>query len=194
MSSWLDRNVVLKSKPFKVFFAGFKSDTLTLQRNGWNLMVEHESDHLYHRHSIRFILKHEMLDLVAMTYTNSLEFQDFLHDPFVEEKVIFSIHALGKDIRVTGYPTFDLKNIRDIDATPNMVSANEITSIRDLFTTLIKPDNALIVEPDQISELLKKIVECQSPKQAEIRERIRSGELRENMKQTLHAQILSVAA
>lgn len=82
-----------------------------------------------------------------------------------------------------------------IDANPQFVNIEE-KSIKELsiFKTLIKPDNALIVEPDQIASLLEKIVAAQSPKQAEIRERIRKSDARDNLKQTLHAQIVSVAA
>lgn len=189
-------NYFLQSAPFKIYWAGFESDTLTLQNNGWNVAVEDRFDYLFGMHEVRFILRHEMLDLYCVTYMNTFEFQDLTNLAFKDSKHLqFRIQVIGKNIHYQTLPEFCFSSIQEIDCRPSFTEVN-YGSISDLsiFKTLIKPDSALIVEPEKISELLKKIVEAQAPNQAEIRERIRRGEARDNVKQTLHAQILSVAA
>ena len=183
----------LQSSPIKIIWAGFESDTLRLQNNGWSLAIEDEHDFVFARHRIRFILRHEMLDLHALTDIEEVDGSRLLD--FKNIPCLFNIRVMARDIHFRSVPAFNFAAISQIDARPEMVEITD-QSIRDLqiFKTLIKPDHALIIEPDQISSLLEKIVACQSPKQAEIKERIRKSDARDNFKQTLHAQILSIAA
>lgn len=194
MSSFQNKSF-LQSTPFKIIWAAFESDTLRLQNNGWTLAIEDRFDHPLYRHELRFILRHEMLDLYCITGINIFDFHDLTsfinhHGSFLP----FHIQALGKEIHYRNPQRFDLTCIKEIDAIPQYMDVDygKISEL-SIFKTLIKPDNALIVEPDQIALLLEKIVSAQSPKQAEIRERIRKSDARDNLKQTLHAQILSVA-
>jgi hypothetical protein len=186
----------LQSAPFKIFWAGFESDTLRLQNNGWTLAVEDRCDFALARHEVRFILKHEMLNLYAYTYVNAFEFSD-LTDYLAQNKehLRFSIQVIAKDIIYSSIPEFSMESIKEIDCSPEFIQI-ERHSIKDLsiFKTLIKPDNALIIEPERIGELLQKIVDAQAPNQKEIRERIRKSDARSAIKQTLHAQILTIAA
>ena len=190
-------NTFIQSLPISIRWAGFESDTLKLQRNGWSLAVEDVFNHVLDRHAMRFILKHKMLELYCITDVEEFQFFDLQQRMDGSIPLHFNIHVVARDIVYTQIPAFNIASIYEIDATPDFIEMDR-HSIKNLsvFKTLIQPDNALIVEPDQISSLLEKIVACQSPKQAEIRERLRRSEARENMnmKQTLHAQILTVAA
>lgn len=186
----------LQSAPFKIHWAGFESDTLRLQNNGWTLAVEDRCDFALARHEVRFILKHEMLNLYAYTYVNAFEFSD-LTDYLVHNKdhLRFAIQVIAKDIMYQTIPDFRMESIKEIDCRPEFIHIeHKKISELSIFKTLIKPDNALIIEPERISELLQQIVEAQAPNQKEIRERIRKSDARNNIKQTLHAQILTIAA
>lgn len=186
----------LQSVPLKIKWAGFISDTLTLQNNGWTLAIEDRCDHFLGRHEVRFILKHQMLDLYCVTYLNTFDFGE-LTSHLIDRKdfIDFHIQTIGKEIYYQGIPEFRYDSINEIDCRPEYkaISYDKISEM-SIFKTLIKPESTLIVEPERISDLLKQIVEAQAPNQAEIRERIRRGEARNNFKQTLHAQILSVAS
>lgn len=185
----------MQSAPFKIIWAGFQSDTLTLQNSGWSLAIEDDYSYVLGAHRVRFILRHEYLDLHCFTDIHEIQFPHIQDVRQITEMVRFSIQVLGKNIYYRSVPEFNIASIYEVDARPQMMVMEE-KSIKDLsiFRTLVKPDSALIVEPEKISELLQKIVEAQAPNQAEIRERMRKHEARDNLKQTLHAQILSVAA
>ncbi len=193
MLNWTNK-YFLQSAPIRISWAGFDSDTFRLQNNGWTLAIEDVFDHFLDIHQIRFILRHEMLDLYCFTEVNEIT-AEILSSNEKHRHLFFSIKVMGKNIHYTSIPQFNLSRIYEIDARPELIEMTP-NNIKDLsiFKTLVKPDNSLIVEPDQISSLLEKIVQCQSPRQAEIRERMRKADARNEYKQTLHAQILSVAA
>jgi hypothetical protein len=188
---------VLQSAPITIRFAGFESDTLTLQNNGWQLALEDEFDHMLYRHRMRFILKHDMLNLYCLSNIEEIDYHSIynMNDMFeISKKVhIFQIQVIARDVVLKGLQPINMDCVNQIDAMPEIVEIQQL-SLLPIFKTIVQPDNALIVEPDKISALLEQIVACQSPKQAEIRERMKKSEGRENFKQTLHAQILSVAA
>lgn len=188
-------NHFIQSAPFKIFWAGFQSDTLTLQNNGWSIAVEDCHHFVLSRHEVRFILHHELLDLYAYTYINSFEFTD-LTDYLMRNKdhLIFNIQVIAKDIITTSAPRFDIDSIKEIDCHPEMVLINP-TKIRELsiFKTIVNPESAIIIEPDKVGAILQQIVDAQAPNQKEIRERIKRKNDKEILKQTIHAQILTVA-
>jgi hypothetical protein len=137
-----------------------------------------------------------MLDLYCVTDSERLNPEDLFGRGFYDRPdLFFNICVMGKNIYYRSMPEFKVQSIYEIDARPEMIDMTE-KSIADLqiFKTLVKPDNALIIDPERIGDLLAQLVEAQSPKQAEIRERIRKSDARDNLKQTLHAQILSVDA
>lgn len=194
-ADWKNINMI-KSKPIKICWAGFESDTLKLQNNGWQLAIEDHFSHFLYRHSLRFILRHEEMRIDAITDISEIDFHEFMH---WEHTLRMNICVIAKEVMMIQIPAFDLHRIYQVEAMPSYVSIDmqqkiEPLSSLKLFNTIVKPDNALIIEPDRISDILAQIVDAQSPKQAEIRERMKRQELREDYKQTLHAQIISVAA
>lgn len=187
----------IQSSPFTIRWAGFESDTLKLQHNGWKLAVE--NNYIFHAdlHQIRFILKHDYLQLIAITELSSRDID--MRDGYGEwyhrtrgELPFCHIQAIGREIVYAHGTPLNIRDFQHIDAMPKMVE-KKLSEI-SLFSTIIQPDSAFIVEPEQISQLLEKIVACQAPKQKEIRERIKNQSLREALNQTVHAQIISMAA
>lgn len=137
-----------------------------------------------------------MLNLYAITNMNRFEFGQIQASSMMDSRRLrFSIQVMAKQIIYTSLPAFSMAHIHEIDCRPEMVDLTR-QSIDDLniFRTLVKPDDALIVEPHKIADLLQQIVEAQAPNQQEIRERLRKHDARNALKQTLHAQILTVAA
>lgn len=186
----------LQSMPFKIRWAGFESDTLTLQNNGWTLAVEDCFYHSLSRHELRFILKHEMLKLHAITFVESFDFNYLMnHIRSHQDHIPFHIQIIAKEIMYTSIPEIRTENLNLIDCSPEYIKMDygKISEL-SIFKMLIKPDNALIIEPDKISSILQQIVDAQAPNQKEIRERMRRKDARDAVKQTLHAQILTVAS
>lgn len=186
----------LQSTPFTIRWAGFESDTLTLQNNGWTIAVEDCFYHALDQHELRFILKHDMLNLHAITRVEKIYFSHFINNMTLHQNNIpFHIQIIAKEIMYTSIPEIRTENLNLIDCSPEYIKMDygNISEL-SIFKTLVKPDNALIIEPDKISSILQQIVDAQAPNQKEIRERMRRKDSRDAVKQTLHAQILTVAS
>lgn len=186
----------VQSMPFKIRWAGFESDTLTLQNNGWTIAVEDYFFHALGQHELRFILKHDMLNLHAITRVERIDFNYLMnHMRSYQDYIPFHIQIIAKEIMYTSIPEIRTENLNLIDCSPECIKM-DYGSISELsiFKTLVKPDNALIIEPDKISSILQQIVDAQAPNQKEIRDRMKRKDSRDAVKQTLHAQILTVAS
>ena len=103
----------LQSTPFRINFAGFESDTLKLQNNGWALAIEDHCDFVLGRHEVRFILRHQIIDLYALTSFNSFEFSDLTDHMYRHKDFLrFNIQVMSKDIRFSYLPEFRFLLVR----------------------------------------------------------------------------------
>ena len=82
----------------KVEFAGFMSDTVTLQRAGWQLSIER----MAHMDGIRLALKFEPARLYALSAPISMhdiQRYDLFKQPQFEWPIPFRIQIIGNDVR-----------------------------------------------------------------------------------------------
>lgn len=182
------------SQPAEVWWAGFRSDTLRLQQQGWELAAE--EDVQYGR--IRLLLRHQDMRLYA--FTNEVMFDYYRQHEHHGRPLVFQVVAASPKFEVRHIPDLrpgDWDKFRQIDAMPQYVES-EIKCLDDfkIFAAPLARTEEIIVEPQTVSTLLEQIRKMQSPEQARIRRenarRERAAPIDITERQTFHAQIISL--
>lgn len=171
----------------KVHWAGWESNTLRLQKAGWQCSVE--EDPMYR--SIRIAIKHPAFKMYGIS--NSIQYDRKLVFESYIKHITIPIHYMASEMRIQIMS--DLSAFRPIDAEPQFIET-EMKSIKDykMFRPLENIPE-IIVEPPTVSELLDKIIEYQSPKMVELRKRMLQEKRKEELGlKQIHAQIISLAA
>lgn len=189
-------NKVIKNPIMEVHWAGWRSDTLALQNNGWQLAVEEDPM----REMLRIALHHPAFDLYGIM-------PKFVKYQAVDgmELPPLSISWIAHNIYSQRILTTEQMDYTPFDARPQFIEM-EATNIRDM--RIFRPLNAIqeiVVESHDVDELLGKILSMQSPRQAELREKARLeqrrnenvydlGQYREvyNPKTDIIAQVVSI--
>lgn len=190
-------NRVIKNPIMEVFWAGWRSDTLTLQEHGWQLAVENDPM----RRQLRIALHHPAMNLYGIM-------ADHVRYEMMEGRPLppLMIGCMAPNIRFETFRSVGtMPNFTPFDARPQYMET-EIKNISDM--KLFRPLNAIqeiVVESHDVDELLGKILSMQSPRQAELREKARLeqrrnenvydlGQYREvyNPKTDIIAQVVSI--
>lgn len=167
----------------KMHWAGWESDTLTLQRAGWQLSANQDVE----MSAIYFAIKHPVLKLYGISdrimreylyyeqpsaYFNGKQYPD----------IPITIRSMASDIQVHTMVD-NISNFKPVDAKPVFVDM-EIKSLEDfkIFAPINIPKHKILIDPNDTQRMLARILELQSPKQAEIREK-RNKEIREFMRE-----------
>ena len=187
-----DRHIL--SRPHPVFWAGFRSDTQTLQQAGW----EFSASQRYEDDSVGLVMRHGVLGIHAVTNT----VPNMMYDIHPQAAQPFHIHYLTD--RGIQYRTFDrphwLPSCKPVDMHPQMV---EVKSFEDmqLFAGCMARTNEIIVEPDDVATLMERILDIQRPgAQAHYEQVLQEGRakgavMREaGPRQQFHAQVISLVA
>lgn len=187
------------NRPLQVRWGGWRTDTLQLQREGWELAVEQDIQQMAMRMSMRHrdFRMYGVSNLFDFDYFRYAEPSASLAGVYIE--IIHMVSNLTTQIAEQGESMF--ARMHAIDAVPQFVNM-ERKSIEDFgfFSTPLVRTQELIVDPARIGEILAQIQAAQLPEQAAIRARESLRDKREGMafdarpKQTFHAQILSIAA
>jgi hypothetical protein len=161
-------------------FAGWRSNTLELQQNGWEISVSEDHNH----YRMRIALKHPASGLYGMTapvdISQARRFEDMQRHTGMDMFVV----AMGQQIPIRQPQTVECINMDDfnpVDAVPS-VTVEPVKDISDfnIFRPLSKSEQIIIPE-QSVSELLGRIQEMQDPKQLEIREK-RRKEIRRQLR------------
>ncbi len=180
-------SVIEKSRPIPVQWAGWESDTLTLQHMGWSFSLVGDTDPRYFEQRYHFILHHPDMSLfgVCAEYHFSRERFRTLFDDNVPPLVV---NKVSHDFRITNIQAkvdFSV-NPRLVDMSPSMIETKEIRSLYDLLPWNLRNINAetksVVIESKadmEVVDYLQAILDKQQDKQAEIREAKRARERRE---------------
>lgn len=167
-------NMVIRNPVMDVFWAGWRSTTIDLQRNGWQLAVEedvricrmklalyHPTMKMYGISRVYEYEKQQMESLMGGTYRN-----------------IVMIDHVCSDIQIR-HESGCVPQFCPVSAIPQYVDTSTFTSIKDMM--IFRPLEAIreiVIEPTDVGTMLDRILSLQSPKQAEIREKMRKEERR----------------
>lgn len=182
----------LLSEPATVHWAGFRSDTLTLQKQGWQIAVDEDVA----SGRVRLLLKHSGLKLHALTHETEFMYRDRMYGSY-NRPPEFHVVAAAETFRTQHIGNIDFAKFREIDATPQYIDS-EIKSLEDfrIFApraseTITKED--IIVEPETVQSMLERIREMQEPEQARLREKQRRALAAGEEVRHVHAQVISLA-
>lgn len=182
----------LISYPFEIEWGGWTSTTARLQQSGWSIAAEEDFNSMF----CRLALRHDVHRIYGLT--NRVPAHFLRIDQHMLGAIRFQVQYMASRLQVQIMD--NLSHFRPIDACPQFIT--EMKDIEDFkfFAAPLARTEEIIVDPADVGRLLEMIREAQSPRQAEIRERMRKRDAREGLeldarpRQQFHAQILSFAA
>ena len=165
--------VTLRSRPIGVEWAGWRTDTLTLQQNGWELAVEYDMM----RQAYTLLLRHRMMRLYAISdravFDNYMEVVSPSYD--ASRLPMFRVQHVANSFEVVKMNT-TFSNFQQIDSAPSISNDVTITRVEDMniFNVPLTRTEELVIDKADMSviEHLEAIKEMQSEEQKAIRERI----------------------
>ena len=185
---------ILQSPPTPVEFLGWRSDTHTLQRHGWQFAMYLDQHTMWRT----FLIQHKCLGLRGIS--DEYEYR--------EQTLRERAHNMGPPIRINQITsgefqvyrmetTYNLMEARQVDMTPQWNHNPTSMEVWEVFKTIPSEAETMMVDKADMSvvEHLQKVIEQQRPKQAELREKARKAEARKEKDVTnLSDVILQVAA
>lgn len=171
----------LLSRPVGVEWAGWRTDTFTLQQNGWEIATEYEIRH----DAYRLLLRHKMMRLYAVSTSEHVEHFMSVTSPSYDPSrlPVFRICGVAPSIQSLQMPGIDFSAFRQIDAQPQFTThaVQRVEDMNIFATPLTRTQEILIDKADMtVIEHLEAIKKLQSPEQQVIRERmVREGPTRE---------------
>lgn len=191
-----DGKTRILSRALRLRWAGWETNTVELQRNGWQLSVEQDVN----RDRMRIALMHADMRMLAITDRFPFDYKaaafDQVRDGYLDRMVAPVVRAIAQEMFVEkgGYTT-DPISFHAIDALPTIVQS-VITKLEDLahFATPLVRTQQIIIPEDTVPDLLAKILKLQQPSRIErIKDDIAGYEIGAEPQRKFHAQILSFA-
>jgi len=191
----------MQNRPIPVNFAGWESDTYRLGRCGWQMAVDPDPRRLRDR----FMFHHKEAGVTAtgflnepFRFMNQGRFGSLMEDISREDGhiEICSIATVGNFHFRRMDVNLSRAYLADTEPVAVDVTEGELHSL-PLFAELFagRPETQeLIIEPEDVQQLLDKIVRMQAPGMREIRARDRKREEREPANKQVHAQIITLKA
>lgn len=163
-NSSLEQRVL--SQPIRLHWAGWESDTFTLQRAGWQLAAEQD----VYDNALQVFLKHPMLKTTGIS--DRIEFkylQDYRFGKDYFRNIVLNCNlSSGHMIYETSLPS--IAAVQAIDATPSFI---EIQRMRledaEFFRTIDTNIQQVTLEKATLAEVLDFALQKQKPRQDEIR-------------------------
>jgi hypothetical protein len=182
-SPFSDRAIL--SRPFPVEWAGFRSDTFTLQRRGWNLAVERYLRDYSRMEQLELIGQHEGVRFSAIA--NLDRWPSAYLDPALPNQhlPVFGVRYVAHELEMRTMhaerpqTNYWKENFEAIDCRPQWVEVSRLSEAQ-LFAPANTAAMEVFVREADLSVLdhLEAIKKLQAPIQAEIRENDRRQEWR----------------
>lgn len=176
------------SRPLRVHWAGWETDTYRLQKCGWKLSAYQD----VRGNRLQMALRHDGAGIEGITQVLDYRYEqalDLRERGYVDGVVLNVQRMLGETVMVRCEGEMGVWS--PIDAEPRYTTSR-IERLEDLahFAGLLIRTNEIIVPEESVPELLERILKLQQPGRIDrIREELR-GEKRPEQK--FHAQIISL--
>lgn len=169
------------SRPIPVVWAGWRTTTADLQRNGWDLAVEFRYNDMMYRLACR----HKVLDLMALSDSTQLEhalalLEKYYEDPRGEHLPPFYVNHVATHIQIVRTVWAGAEHYETcpswvhIDGHPQ-ITQMPVAKIEDLniFAARDAQKELLVGQADMtVTEHLEAIMKLQEPKQSELRQQM----------------------
>lgn len=170
----------LMSVPIDLYWAGWRTTTAELARNGWDISVRED----YMRDAFQMVMqfKHGRGNTIY-GMTSAIPYRELVHaEAHMLQQMIGPLMVrLCTELRIEVHTTsLEEWTFQPAEAAYPSLVEREIRSIKDLklFKTIPqqKEIQEVIIDEPTLDEILELALEKQSPKQAEIRERMLKAE------------------
>ncbi len=184
----------LLSKPVRLLWAGFESDTFALQRAGWSFAAQQN----VYDNSMRLAMRHEKMRLTGISQVTEWEFArggDHWHmvpRPIamcaIGNVCVFRGDVLESEhARMAYMPRFDPAQWHAIDCVPQIMETQEAEPLTGLVHFAPLDFKRIILPEESVPDLMARILELQRP----VREQHFLDQARRGA--TVHAQLISLA-
>lgn len=177
------------SRPLRVHWAGWETDTFKLQKCGWKLSAYQD----IRGSRIQMAFQHSGLRIEGITNVLPYQYEralDMREREYVDSLLLTVQQMLGEHVMV--HQSGDLPAVwGPIDAEPRYTE-NRIVRLEDLahFAGPLIRTNEIIVPEESVPELMERILRMQQPARIErIKEELRGAH---RPQQRFHAQIISL--
>ncbi len=193
------------SVPIPIRWAGWESDTLRLQQNGWQLSAREDRVNLSPNPKLQIAMKHPDHRVQAITAPLEVDYYAMMHSHFSVVDVVRSqglyVERMAHDIVLHMYNQAPM-DFHPIDALPQMDNEIKTVTLDDLKifadAQLVRTEE-VIVMPDSVPDLMTHILKLQDPKQRELRAKARREQILKDHdlrvagpRQRFHAQIITI--
>lgn len=174
------------SRPVDLHWVGWRSDTFTLQQQGWSISASQDVA----SNTMRIALNNRHVRMQGISEEIGWPYRHAIVDCPPDRSPIVPIRLMGGQIKihVMGMPHIGFS---PVDAYPQMTN-EKITSLDDLahFAPALTRTRQLIVPEENVDDLMQRILDMQHGSRIErIREDVRNGDYTD--RQNFHAQIIS---
>lgn len=184
------------SRPHPIHFAGWRSDTFTLQQAGWEFSAAQRED----MDAVGLAFRHPQLGLKGLTNTIPAYLYENLNDHHNGAPPLNVCWMTDAQVQFKHYEVpMWAAQCAPVDMRPQMI--DEVKSFDDLVRfapVSLARTVELVVDPDDVSAMMDRILTLQDPaRQERYRETVRQGRRAQERpvpRQEFHAQIVSLAS
>jgi len=196
---------LIRSPEMPVHWAGFRSTTAELQRNGWEFAVDDAYGRGMER-IFRIIARHDKGAFTGyaetpMRYVARSADHRYFHEGNSQEPIFLQWVRMDHQVKFIHVEKPNTLSFTRVDMEPDFSqmygpAQREIGDVRHcgLFVPWSDKGQELIVEPASVMSMLEQLKKMQSPELAAVRERNRLREARELPREITHAKIISLEA
>lgn len=180
------------SEPVKVYWAGFESNTFRLEQEGWSISANQDVAN----DSMELAMRHERAGLYAITRReHNWGYREQMYAEMRWERrppLKLHIEEMRSHIQTRQIHSLNYTDFSPIRSTPMVVEMDRIESLADMVHFAPLHTKQIILPPDTVPDLMKRILEMQEPgREAHFRKM--TAEARKTAP-TLHASIFSMVA
>lgn len=164
----------LLSRPVRVHWLGWETDTYRLQQAGWELSVEES----FERNTMRLAINHPRARVQGISTRASWDYYGMSYrEPFMDERpeAVLEMRHMGREVLIEHSmgPSMDF---HPIDAQPSFTT-NQMSRLEDLAhfqPALVRSSKLIVLSDASVDQLLERALELQEPaKQAYFTENVR---------------------
>lgn len=173
----------------------WRSDTMALQRGGWQVVMDQSYDHRSYDNTVRVMIRDPRSGMIG--------YCQFRNDPHMGSYgyrgLLLKFDLISEEMRIPFSPMYNPRRMFDepgqyaaVDCTPQMVHIGELVHQHQIFKNAPVYEkhegSEIIVKEESVIELLGRIKEMQQPEQDRIRKENKGSVIQTKV----HAQIITL--
>ncbi len=187
------------SRPVRIRWDGWESNTLKLQQAGWEFSVEQDMS----MHGVRLFMRNSRCEMYGSTSTISMDLFEAHRDPRYLDSMHFEVGHMASRLTVQVHNEYPL-TAAPVDMQPVITTWGEIKTLEEfgIFAVPLVRTEGIYLDEASVPKLMETILEAQDPaKKKYFEDKVREQRLPGatspigyEPRQKFHAQIISLAA